>query len=151
MLKGSFYDDFYCIADKCPFTCCGGGWFVSLKDEELAIYKEEPYICQGIDAKTKKMLMKNDGNCYFLDDEGLCKLVCKYGPDVLCSTCTKFPRAERVYMGVEEKMLSNACPKVLDLLYNTETPLAFCSDAALSEEYLMKEEVLIRSIMIDSS
>ena len=149
MLKISIYDGFFCIADKCTFSCCSGGWGVLLDDKELDVYKEEPFIREGLDIERKRMIMREDGRCFFLDDKGLCKLVSVYGPDVLSTTCTKFPRSGRNYMGVEEKLLGNACPKVLDLLAGVEPPLVFVTDEELPQEYLMKDTVLARSVLTD--
>ena len=150
MFKSAIYDDFFCIADQCTFSCCKGDWNVSLQKDEMEIYATEPYISKGVNYVKKAMRMRENGTCVFLNEKGLCKLVCKYGPDVLSRTCTRFPRLSRDYCGVEEAFLSNACPKVLDMLANTPTPLAFVVEGEpLTEEYLSQSTVQARDIIID--
>lgn len=46
-VKPHYYDDFQCIADKCPDTCCAG-WQIVIDDDTLDRYEE--YIQEAVNA-----------------------------------------------------------------------------------------------------
>lgn len=145
VLKPVFYDDFYCIADACSYTCCGG-WKIAIDETTAKTYQEMPEVWSGCEGKEQvKIRLSEDGMCPFLDEQGLCKLVIKYGPDILSETCAKFPRARYISVGMEEHYLSNACPAVLQLLKDTLPPLSFVMEGYPENNW----ELQCRNQMID--
>ncbi|MBQ9608971.1 MAG: flagellin lysine-N-methylase [Lachnospiraceae bacterium] len=149
-IKISIFDEFFCIADKCSYSCCRDWNKIGLLDDEMKIYLEEPYIAKGIDVTEKKFKFKEDNRCTFLNNSGLCKLVLKYGGDILCHTCSTYPRIIRMNHGVKEFTLGNGCPKVLDMLAKADVPLPFLLEGeGFTEEYLNSIDTVIRDIIID--
>ena len=149
-LKLSVYDRFTCVADKCPYTCCRDWDVISVDAETIEVYRMDSYVIAGIDEKRKSFITrKQDFSCCFLNKDLLCDLVLRYGPDVLCYTCTTFPRVIMRRTGLTEYTLSNGCAEVLHLLDMIETPLPFMYDEeTFPEVYLAGEEVRIRDCMI---
>lgn len=43
VLKPVFYDDFYCIADACSYTCCGG-WKIAIDETTAKTYQKMPEV-----------------------------------------------------------------------------------------------------------
>jgi len=127
--KPSYYDDFYCIADKCDFTCCKewniavdditqGKWQKlscpeGMKEEKLSAYVYRNF---GYDA----IKMDEAGLCPFLNEKGLCRIVLKYGEDTISDTCHSFPRERQEYSDRIELFLSLGCKRVLELLWEED-------------------------------
>lgn len=147
-LKPSIYNDFHCIADRCTFSCCCN-WNIVVDDRTMKTYRNDPFILQGIDADAGHMRTDEAGRCYFLNEQGLCNLVLKYGEEGLCDTCARFPRQYIERQGIQECSLSNACPKVLAMLHEAPVPLSFVLDGdCFTSEYEALHSVQIRDTVI---
>lgn len=112
------YDDFECIADKCPSTCCAN-WQIFIDDSSAKKYLADPKI----GAKTKQYLRGNkgsyhfalkNGKCPFLEDDGLCEIIKTNGLDCLCSVCSLHPRFEVEIVNDVVHYLSLSCPKACE-------------------------------------
>ncbi len=173
-IEPSFYQEFRCIADQCPITCCRE-WKITVDDKTRKNWKKKSDAGLGIGAddgldteadagldtkadaglntevydglgtgtdaglntgtdaeKTevkrrlssylyKKegqsvILLNHQGNCPFLNDRKLCKLVLKWGDAVLSDTCRTFPRQTHEFDNCREYALVACCPAVIDLL-----------------------------------
>ena len=125
IIKIENYDKFKCIADKCRFTCCGG-WDISIDTDTYNKWEKENDTSGHIldNVKIKKCGNKAEyfinketsGVCDFLDKQGLCQIVKKYGEEYLSLTCHMFPRIENIYEDKKELSLSCACPEVVELI-----------------------------------
>lgn len=119
------YLDFACVADKCPYSCCKH-WNIHMDqatyqlmekhEEELGI-KASDWLVKCEDQYLFKM---KQGFCPLLDEQGLCNIVKKLGPEYLCPTCKDFPRAKKSYGGIVEPFLSVACPEVVRMIMDAE-------------------------------
>ena len=119
------YLDFACVADKCPYSCCKH-WNIHMDqatyrlmekhEEELGI-KASDWLVKCDDRYLFKM---KQGSCPLLDEQGLCNVVKKLGPEYLCPTCNDFPRAQKKYGGIVEPFLSVACPEVVRKIMDAE-------------------------------
>ena len=159
ILKPSFYDNFKCIADECPYTCCRD-WNILVDSNTYSKYIKNPYICEHCTTdnnQTTKINLREDGTCSFLNDNGLCELIVQYGEHILSDTCRYFPRLELVRPSSIEKSLSNACPAVLNFLNELSKPLYFIieendSDNSLAfsdrEKYFQCRDFLIDLLQI---
>lgn len=126
-VKPFYYDDFICIADKCPYTCCRE-WDISVDNKTALKWREMPVpgeknllstsIKYGKSDKTLKF--DSDNKCHLLDECGLCKVVKEYGEEHIPETCHVFPREVYLFSGRSERALSPACPYVLDLLWKNQ-------------------------------
>lgn len=141
MIKTKIYDQFHCIADKCPMTCCRG-WAIRADGgiyEKWKSREETSYLCEQVTFKKEDgeniYHMKADSckACVMLDEKGLCEIVKRHGDEYLSDTCASFPRkhnqitilsdegAEEETVVMDEYSMSGACPAVLKLIKDSET------------------------------
>lgn len=139
MIKTTIYDEFHCIADKCPMTCCRG-WAIRADGgvyEKWKSREETSYLCEQVTFKKEDgesiYHMKADSckACVMLDEKGLCEIVKRHGDAFLSDTCASFPRKhnqitilseeEEETVIMDEYSMSGACPAVLELIKNLET------------------------------
>ena len=125
--KPEYYDEFVCIADKCPMTCCRE-WKIGVDDETNQKWKtlEPPKEVHPIRKNLSQYTGKKDGSrvialnkkhlCPFLDENKLCRLVYTYGDNVLSETCRIFPREVHEFPDRKEFFLMPSCPAVIDLM-----------------------------------
>lgn len=121
-----FFEQFTCIADKCPLTCCQE-WKIAVDEETNQRWKKlAPSKTVSVQKKAlSEYIIEKDGErviglnpvhrCPFLSENKLCRLVRAYGDEVLSETCTVFPREVHEFEGHEEETLMPCCPAVIDL------------------------------------
>ena len=126
IILADLHNDFECIADTCPNTCCAG-WNISIdKETYQKMLDNEDKL--GISAQdwilekenTYNVKLKNDGRCPMLKENDLCKVVLTLGSSYLSYTCTSYPRIYRQYGNVIEGHLTSSCPHVIDMLMSKE-------------------------------
>lgn len=134
MIKTTIYDEFHCIADRCPMTCCRG-WAIRADGgvyEKWKSREETSYLCEQVTFKKEDgesiYHMKADSckACVMLDEKGLCEIVKRHGDEFLSDTCASFPRKhnqitvlsdeEEETVVMDEYSMSGACPAVLELI-----------------------------------
>lgn len=113
--RPDYYDEFACIADRCKNTCCAR-WEIDVDAVSMERFREHPDIMEHISDGC--ITLKEDGNCPFLNEKGLCKMILKYGEDMLCDVCTDHPRYisevdEDEFIGV-----GISCEAACDLILN---------------------------------
>lgn len=115
----SYYNQFSCIADKCPDTCCAG-WAIVIDDKTLKSYKDMSgeageYIRDKVDFE-EKIYKRCGERCAFLNNCNLCDLIINQGEGKLCKTCTRYPRHFEEYGDLVEAALSMSCPVAAGLI-----------------------------------
>ena len=75
--KPVFYNEFSCIADACPDTCCAG-WQIMIDHKSLKKYRKYRGIFRNrlhndIDWK-EQSFRQYDRRCAFLNEENLCDI-----------------------------------------------------------------------------
>lgn len=146
------YDKFKCIADKCKFTCCTG-WDISIDDNT---YKNWEKRKKDLLSKVKEIEnvyyidKETHEACPFLNDNGLCKIVNKYGESYLSSTCHRFPRIENVFENRKEFSLSCACPEVVEQISNINGKIKITSAKESNIVELKIREIIINIIQKDN-
>lgn len=107
-----YYNEFYCLADACPKTCCAH-WNIPIDRVTRAHYKS----LQGeLGEHARKVLkggtFKNkDGKCPFLLDSGLCSMILAAGnQDDISFVCRTYPRKISTYGNEQYISLSVSCP-----------------------------------------
>lgn len=141
-IQPEYLNDFNCIADKCEDTCCGG-WGVQIDKKTFKKYKQlqkqsvtNKVFFQGKYIINKKSISPHDygimrldaeGRCMFLNNQNLCEIVLKHGPDQLCNTCKSFPRTSSYYQvsNSQEVSLTTACPEATRKLIGQHKQLSF--------------------------
>ncbi|MBE5929378.1 MAG: hypothetical protein E7267_08510 [Lachnospiraceae bacterium] len=125
-VKPHYYDEFQCIAGKCPDTCCAG-WQIVIDDDTLEKY--EKYVTDeagnaesfavrlnnSIDWEEGCFLQKGR-RCAMLNDRNLCDLITAKGEGYLCDTCNRYPRHIEEFDGIREFSLSLSCPVAAEMM-----------------------------------
>ena len=143
-----YYDDFKCIADKCPQTCCAG-WQIEIDGDSLKKYRDKNI--KTVDFKHECFCQDKEKRCKNLDENGLCKLILEYGEDILCDTCRLFPRHIEEFENVREYSLSISCPKVSEYLLKRQEPVTYITvedDDVDAEEYDPEEQSVYKKLYI---
>ena len=124
----SYFYDFYCEASACKDTCCAA-WEIMIDPVSLKKYKKYPKpfgsrLKNCIDWK-RKSFEQYEGRCAFLNEENLCDIYTEAGKEMLCKTCTRYPRHYEEYENLREVSLSLSCPAAARLILGTDTPMTF--------------------------
>ena len=137
--KPQYYDDFTCIADRCPDTCCAG-WQIVIDEKSLEEYSRVEgevgvRLQKSIDWE-KGVFHQYNRRCAFLNEENLCDLYRELGAESLCDTCRLYPRHVEEFEEVREFSLSLSCPVVAEMILGQKDPVRFLEEAdeALEEE-----------------
>ena len=126
-----YYENFRCLAGKCPHTCCEK-WEVVIDEDSAAFYETVP---GPLGEKLRSALKEdkdgdlcfslNGGRCPFLDGENLCEIHKTLGEEATSITCREHPRFTEDYGPFREVTLSASCPAANTLLLGSKAPLTF--------------------------
>ena len=120
--------DFECEASACSDTCCVG-WNVMIDPVSMKKYKKYPgffgnRLRNSIDWEREAFEQYN-GRCAFLSEENLCDIYKEAGEDMLCKTCTRYPRHYEEYENLREISLSLSCPAAARMVLGFREKLTF--------------------------
>lgn len=142
-----YYNRFHCIADRCPDTCCRG-WDVDVDKDSASFYSILPgpfgERLRGSLQSTEEgycFPLTKEGNCPFLDRQGLCDIYKNVGEDALCLTCREFPRYFAGCAEYEQRDLSLSCPEAARIFFEEDgdVPPRYIREEA-DEDYEEYEE-----------
>lgn len=127
-IKPDYYDEFACIADKCPDTCCAG-WQIMIDEDSLEKYERVKgsfgeRLEREIDWEEGAFCQKR-GRCCFLNEKNLCDIYGNLGEEALCETCTKYPRHVEEFEDLREYSLSLSCPVAARMMLTRKMPVSF--------------------------
>ena len=120
-----YYNDFRCIADKCPDNCCIG-WEIDIDDKSYQTYlsytgalKEEMdrYITLSEDG-SRCFRLTEDQRCPFLNEHNLCRLIISKGEDALCDICANHPRFHNCFGNIRRTGVGISCIAAAELVLN---------------------------------
>ena len=124
----SYYNNFACIAGDCRHSCCIG-WEIDIDGDSLRRYEalEGPvgeYVRQGIDyTDTPHFRLKEGERCFFLREDGLCRMYRDLGEDSLCQICADHPRFRNFYPERTEIGLGLCCEEAARLILSQTEPV----------------------------
>jgi len=117
-----YYKEFKCIADKCCHSCCVG-WEIAVDDKTRALYDRLPtdereeilsHINDGV------ICLSCDGQCPFLDEKGLCKIISKYGEEFTSEICREHPRFYNFTGGRAEVGIGASCEEAARIILSSD-------------------------------
>ena len=119
--KPAYFEDFHCIADRCPDSCCKE-WDVQVDAASAEVYRSLPgalgdrlrEVLRAEDGETVMTII--DGRCPMWRDDGLCRIQAELGEEALCKTCREFPRLTHDYGDFVERQLELSCPEAARIL-----------------------------------
>lgn len=110
----SFYEQFNCLATKCPNTCCRG-WRISIDNETIKRYEKEDGV-EGFRLKATmtlgadKEVRRFFGRCANETKEGLCRLQKMGREELMPEICRIYPRRSIKIGEDEEVTFELSCP-----------------------------------------
>jgi lysine-N-methylase len=163
LLKPYYYDEFKCIGNKCPNTCCKG-WKITVDDATYKTYESvEGHFGEKLirnidcDDKIKKFKLTDDKSCPFLNEDQLCDVYINLGEEFMCHTCKTYPRVTKIHADVMEQTLTLSCPEVSRLLISSNRVIDFKLEEATNlfkssqnvDDALLNCLLNVRSLFID--
>ena len=155
-----YYDEFRCMADQCPNTCCAG-WQIYIDEKSLKKYLKQkgPFgsrLKNSIDT-AEGCFHRYDNRCAFLNEENLCDICLEMGEQHLCRTCEQYPRHMEEYENVREVSLSLSCPEAARIILEKEDKTTFIYEEKEEENddydsfdfFLYTKLLDIRSCILD--
>ena len=126
IFQPDYYDDFSCLADACPDTCCQG-WIIEIDPETYNKWKDvipSEYIrntpLRHGDVR-HEICMTDKMTCPLLTENGLCSVVMAHGHAMTARICQDYPRNFNEVDGMMQKHVSVRCSAVLDLLWKKDS------------------------------
>lgn len=150
IIEPNYFKEFHCIGGECRNNCCHD-WGIQLSKKEYINTKnakkskELQEICEHSFRRIKKtknpnvyaeMRLTEEGNCHFLDRDGLCMLQKECGYNILSNVCKQFPRKLYHYMTSVERYLSTSCEEVVRILMNLPNGIELTNGGQISHNKL---------------
>jgi len=118
----TFYEDFHCLGDRCPYTCCRD-WEIVVDEDYLARCGEasealREAVLEGtaVDGEGERCFrLTPRGYCVFLSGSGLCGIQHRWGEEKLSEHCASYPRFIEEYGCMTERNLAMSCPEAARL------------------------------------
>ncbi len=152
---------FRCIGADCEDACCRE-WAIPLDKDTYKQYRQFPPDKLGSvveqfvsinatpgapEAVFARILPDASGRCPFFGADRLCSVQKEYGPALLSSTCSAYPRALNVVEGILEGSLMLSCPEAA-------RPVVLTPDAARAVGNLhsgeFRTDAALRSVRTES-
>lgn len=147
--------EFKCIGSYCTDTCCAG-WDINIDKYTFNKYEKSSgelnLLINGKYIKNNEpqdnfnhgfMVLTDNKNCPFLNENMLCDIHGNVGEKHLCITCKSYPRVFNIVDGVYEKSALPSCIEVCNLAFLNEDKMEFIED----EEEISEEEIELRRII----
>ena len=124
----SFFKDFHCTGSACADNCCRMGWDIEIDDDTYNYYKSlDCGLCEHItDDGGEHYIKQKNGQCPFLDENGLCSVVIKYGEEHISEICTEHPRFYQWFGGYKEAGTGLCCEESARLWLANAENISFC-------------------------
>ena len=138
----NYYSSFRCIAAACKHSCCVG-WEIDVDPAALARFdgvlgSMGDRLRSSIDREADPpcFILTEGERCPFLNQNGLCDLICELGEDSLCHICADHPRFRNILPDRVELGLGLCCEAAAKLILEQTQPF---SVVELSLEQAVKE------------
>jgi lysine-N-methylase len=120
----NYYDKFKCIADRCKHSCCIG-WEIDIDEDTMELYNSisgefAERIQQNIEGEPPHFVLKEGDRCPFLNQSGLCDIICELGEGAICDICYLHPRFSNFYEDFTETGLGLSCEAATRLILTEE-------------------------------
>ena len=143
----SYYDQFGCLAEACPDSCCQL-WDVLVDETAAQHYREMP---GPLGDRLRQVMYEEDGQTYFAiepdgrcpmwREDGLCRIQAEQGEEALCQVCTNFPRLRHDFGSFVELGLELSCPEAARLILNAQ-PQAWMAETVPDGEAAYDEDAM---------
>ncbi len=116
----NYYKKFKCIADKCKHNCCIG-WEIDIDEDTMDLYNSldgefAERIRENIEGEIPHFILKDGERCPFLNNRGLCDIICELGDGAICDICHLHPRFKNFYEDFTETGLGLCCKEAARII-----------------------------------
>lgn len=116
----NYYSKFKCVADKCKHSCCIG-WEIDIDADTMGMYNSlegefAEKLRANIGGEIPHFILKDADRCPFLNQNGLCDIICNLGEDALCDICSLHPRFSNFYDDFTETGLGLCCEEAARII-----------------------------------
>ena len=125
-----YYSSFRCIASACQHSCCIG-WEIDVDPAALARFDAVQgsmgdRLRASIDREADPpcFILTEGERCPFLNQSGLCDLICELGEDTLCHICADHPRFRNILPDRVELGLGLCCEAAAKLILEQTEPFS---------------------------
>ena len=142
IIKPDYFDQFHCIADLCPDSCCKE-WDVQVDETSADFYRSLTgplgdrlrEVLRDVDGESVMTII--DGRCPMWRTDGLCRIQAELGETALCKTCREFPRLTHDYGDFLELQLELSCPEAARYILAQGRPATVFAETsdAVNPEY----------------
>lgn len=141
----NYYKKFKCIANKCKNSCCIG-WEIDIDDDTMNFYNSldtefSNKILTNIEGNPPHFVLKENERCPFLNQNGLCDIICNLGEGALCDICSLHPRFSNFYDDFKETGLGLCCEEAARIiLTENERFSVSLPDVAVNNEFFKERK-----------
>jgi len=116
----NYYEKFKCIADKCRHNCCIG-CEIDIDEDTMEMYNSldgefAEKIRANIDGEIPHFILSDGERCPFLNNSGLCDIICELGDGAICDICYLHPRFSNFYDDFTETGLGLCCEEAVRII-----------------------------------
>lgn len=116
----NYYEKFKCIAGDCKHSCCIG-WEIDIDEDTMELYNSldgtfADKIRQSIEGDTPHFILQEGERCPFLNQKGLCDIICELGDGAICDICYLHPRFSNFYDDFTETGLGLCCEEAARII-----------------------------------
>ena len=144
------FADFKCTGQYCRHNCCKTGWDIEIDERTLAYLDSVGDDClKNCTARDEDgvFLVKEDGKCPLLTEDGLCSLQRKYGEEHISDICREHPRFYEWFGGYKEAGVGLCCEEAVRLLLEDSSPMQFYQyETDEEDDYLKFDEEVFSAL-----
>lgn len=139
----NYYRKFKCIADKCKHSCCIG-WEIDIDEDTMDLYNSldgelAEKIKENIEGEVPHFILKEGERCPFLNQGGLCDIICEFGDGALCDICYLHPRFSNFYEDFTETGLGLCCEEAARIILTEEEKFSIPLPDVIKNQDFFKE------------
>lgn len=143
----NYYAKFCCIADKCKHSCCIG-WEIDIDEDTMELYNSlegefAERIRASIEGNEPHFILGEGDRCPFLNQDGLCNIICELGEEAICDICYLHPRFSNFYEDFTETGLGLACEEAARIILTEKEKFKISLPASAENEafFIERKEV----------
>ena len=149
----NYYKKFKCIADKCKHSCCIG-WEIDIDEDTMDYYDSlegefAEKILANIEGDIPHFVLKEGERCPFLNEKGLCDIICEFGEDAICDICYLHPRFSNFYEDFTETGLGLCCEEAVRIILTEKEKFYIEIPKSAKEQPFLKERDEVFKLLQD--
>lgn len=147
----NYYKKFKCIANRCKHNCCIG-WEIDIDQNTMDIYNSlkgefGQRIRGSIEGEVPHFVLEDDKRCPFLNQSGLCDIICELGEDAICDICYMHPRFCNFYEDFTEVGLGLCCEEATRIILTEDEKFFISLPQTSKNDEFFKERAEVFDIL----